>query len=168
MKILIISDTHDNIPNFKKVVGWALENGVEVLIHSGDVCSINIWDKALKGFTGKRFLSLGNADKGRGWEKRIAENVLPEEKVFLSAGNCRLGGKRIAFCHFRKEARELAESNTYNIVFYGHTHKPWAEKIGKCELVNPGNLAGISYRPTFAIYDTNTNALSLKILDRLI
>lgn len=168
MKILVISDTHNNLPNFKKAVEWAMENRVETLIHCGDVCSTDTWDKALKDFAGKCLLSLGNADKGRGWEKRIAENALSEEKVFLSAGNCRLGGKKIAFCHFPKQAQELAGSNKYDIVFYGHTHKPWAEKIGQCELVNPGNLTGINYKPTFAIYDTNTNALLLKILDRLI
>jgi len=168
MKILIASDTHDNLPNFKKAVKWAMENKVEALIHCGDVCSTDIWDKALKGFIGKCFLSLGNADKGRYWEKRIAENALPQEKVFLIAGNCRLGRKKIAFCHFPREGRELAESGEYDIVFYGHTHKPWAEKIGKCELVNPGNLAGLIYKPTFATYDTDTNALSLEILDRLV
>jgi len=167
MKILVVSDSHNNLPNFKKAVGWAMEKGLEALIHCGDVCSTDTWGKALKDFPGKCFLSLGNGDKGHGWEKRIAEDALPQEKVFLGTGNCWLGRKKIAFCHFPREARELAESGKYNIVFYGHTHRPWTKGIGQCELVNPGNLSGIIYKPTFAVYDTNTNALSLEILEKI-
>ena len=53
-----------------------------------------------------------------------------------------LGGKKIAVVHYPEKARALAESGKYEMVFYGHTHKPWEERIGQCRLVNPGELAG--------------------------
>jgi predicted phosphodiesterase len=34
-------------------------------------------------------------------------------------------------------------------------------------LVNPGNLAGMFYKATFAIYETKTDKLELKILETL-
>jgi predicted phosphodiesterase len=78
-----------------------------------------------------------------------------------------LDGKRIGCVHYPDIAKKMAESGKYDLVFYGHTHKPWEEKIGNCRLVNPGELAGQRFKPTFAIYDTATNRLELKILERL-
>ena len=57
------------------------------------------------------------------------------------------------------------KSGKYDLVFYGHTHKPWAEKIGNCLLANPGELAGQRFKPTFAIYDIQKDKLQLKILE---
>jgi predicted phosphodiesterase len=53
------------------------------------------------------------------------------------------------------------------MVFYGHDHKPWEEMIGETRIVNPGNLANIFYAPTFAIFDTETGKLELKILSKI-
>ena len=55
----------------------------------------------------------------------------------------------------------------FNLVFHGHTHKAWEEKINETRMINPGELAGQFYKPTFAIYDTETDKLELKILERL-
>ncbi|MDO8663613.1 MAG: metallophosphoesterase family protein, partial [Candidatus Wildermuthbacteria bacterium] len=74
---------------------------------------------------------------------------------------------KIAFTHFPAEARKLAETKKLDFVFYGHTHKPWLEQIGRCILANPGNLAGMIYKASFAILDTKAKYLSLKILDSL-
>ncbi|MFH1192432.1 MAG: metallophosphoesterase family protein [bacterium] len=61
----------------------------------------------------------------------------------------------------------MAESGKYDYVFYGHTHKPWEEMVGECKLLNPGTLAGMFYRATFAVWDTVNNKFSLKILEKL-
>ena len=34
-------------------------------------------------------------------------------------------------------------------------------------MINPGELAGQFYKPTFAVYDRTTEKLELKILERL-
>lgn len=171
MKIAIISDTHDNLPNFEKAVRWAKENGVETIIHCGDVACPSTLNSALADFSGRAFLSLGNADAGHNWEKRATS--LPRQAKaggvahFKGVGKIEIGGKKIAFCHFPEVAKDLAKSGEYNLVFYGHTHKPWSEKIKTCYLVNPGNLAGILFQPTFAVFDTETDNLELKILQQL-
>jgi uncharacterized protein len=69
--------------------------------------------------------------------------------------------------HYPEIAKKLAESGNYDAVFYGHTHRPWEETIGSCRLVNPGELAGQRYKPCFAIYDTETDKLELKILEKM-
>ena len=78
-----------------------------------------------------------------------------------------LGGKLIAFAHFPDMAKKLAQSGKFDLVFYGHTHRPWDEKVNKCHMINPGELAGQFNKPTFAVYDTDTEKLELKILEKI-
>lgn len=52
-------------------------------------------------------------------------------------------------------------------MFYGHTHKPWEETVGKATLLNPGTLAGLWYKPTFALVDLATRKATLKLVERL-
>jgi predicted phosphodiesterase len=54
-----------------------------------------------------------------------------------------------------------------DIIFYGHTHKPWIEEKNNTKLVNPGTLGGVFSRATFAVYDTEKIEPELKILDLL-
>ena len=87
--------------------------------------------------------------------------------------------KKIGFTHFPDLAKKMAQSGKFDLVFYGHTHRPWDElvprsgvpfgsEVGKsCHMINPGELAGQFYKPSFAIYDTNSGKLELKILSRL-
>jgi len=81
--------------------------------------------------------------------------------MYKNFGEAKIDGKSIAFVHFPREARKLAESGKYNFVFHGHTHKPWEEMIGNCKMLNPGNVAGEIYLPTFAVWDTENDGFEL-------
>lgn len=168
MKVAIISDTHDHLPNFKKALDWIKNQKIKLVLHCGDVCAPAVLKEAAKGFLGKIHLVFGNVDGDRFlmakqvYEKEIGNVVLYGEWAELKADN-----KKIAFTHRPEFAKGLAATQKYDLVFYGHTHKPWEEKIGKCRLVNPGTLGGLFYKPTFAIYDTKTDKLELKILEKL-
>lgn len=150
MKIAILSDSHDNAPNLKKALSLIENNKIKTIIHCGDVSTPETLKELLKSFKGKIYIVSGNADSG--FEK------------FPETGRMEVDRKLIAFTHMPKKARELAASQQYDLVFYGHTHKPWEEKVGKTRLVNPGNMAGLFYRASFAIYDAKTDKLELKIL----
>lgn len=166
MKIAIISDTHDNIPNLEKTLSWIKSQGISLIIHCGDISAPTILSKVIvPKFSGKIHLIYGNVGDRELLQKTIKqfENV----KFWGDKGEIELDDKKIAFCHFPEIAKELADTQKYDLVFYGHTHKPWEEKLGKTKLVNPGNLAGLFYKATFAIYDTKTNKLELKILEML-
>ena len=158
MKIAIISDTHDNWANFKKAIEWisnppAGGEKIPLILHCGDISSEETIDDAKKAFGGEIKFVRGNADFG--------VQDLPDKM------EVEFNGKKIAFVHFPNEAKKLAQSGKYDLVFYGHTHRPWDEKIGETHMINPGELAGQFYKPTFAIYDTSTGLLELKILEKL-
>ncbi len=167
MKIVFLSDTHDNLPNFKKVVGWAEKKRIKTIIHCGDVSSPTTWKKALEDFNGKAFVSLGNADEGFNWEREKRRDPDLGESVFTSYGKIKLGGVRVGFCHLPRKARELVRDENFDVFFYGHTHKPWEEKQSETLMLNPGNVAGIKYQPTFGVYDTQKKKAELKILRQL-
>lgn len=153
MRIAIVSDTHDNSANFNKVIDWLNKEKIKVILHCGDICNQETIDEAVKNFKGKIKFVRGNGD--------FNLNDVPEKMEI------ELSGKMIAFVHYPKIAKEMAESGKYDLVFYGHTHKPWEEKVGNCRLVNPGEVAGQRFKPTFAVYNTNTGDLKLKILEKL-
>lgn len=166
MKIAIVSDTHDNLPNFEKAVEYAEKNNIETIIHCGDVCNPDTLKTTLKDFKGATFVAVGNMDADRFEDKTIFREY-PGIKIFYEIGEVELGGKKIAFAHLPETAKELALSEKYDLVFYGHTHKPWEEKVGKTRVTNPGNLSGTFYKATFAIYDTENDKLELRILEKL-
>ena len=153
MKIAIISDTHDNLANIKKAIDWLNKEKINLVLHCGDVSSQNTLDEMNRLFKGEIKVVRGNAD--------IDLINIPENDEI------ELNSKKIIFTHFPKEAHRLAESGKYNLVFYGHNHRPWKEKIGDCRLINPGEAAGQFQKATFAVYDSETDILELKILERL-
>ena len=153
MRIAIVSDTHNNSANFNKIINWLNYEKIKVILHCGDICNQETINGAVKNFRGEIKFVRGNGDFD-------LENIPETMEIDL-------GGKKIAFVHYPKIAKKLAESGKYDLVFYGHTHKPWEEKVGNCRLVNPGEVAGQRFKPTFAVYDTKTDKLELKILEKL-
>lgn len=172
MKFAIVSDTHGNTANFKKIVAWLKNENIGLILHAGDIGSPESLEESLADFSGEFFGVLGNMDKDykiliAEYNKikgaKIEQYILEIEIPSTSSGQV----KKIAITHYPGKARELAETRKYDLVFYGHTHKPWEEKAGNCRMINPGEVAGQLYKPTFAIYDTATDKLELKILERL-
>ena len=159
MKFAIVSDTHDNMANFNKAINFLNKEKIEIMLHCGDISNQETINEAVQNFNGNISFVRGNADYN-----------LHDVPDSLSLD---IGGKKVAFIHYPDLAKKLAENGNYDLVFYGHTHKPWEEKVparpggGICRLVNPGELAGQRFKPTFAIYDTETDKLELKILEKL-
>ena len=164
MKIAIISDTHDNIPRLQQAIALIKKEKIKLIIHCGDIFTPETIKQGIKDYQGKIHLIFSPDD--------AAFSKIPEDsfkdifnaKVWEEFGEIEVSGKKIAFCHFPEIADELAALQKYDLIFFGHTHQPWEKKIGKTRLVNPGNIAGLFFRASFAIYDTESDKLELKIL----
>jgi putative phosphoesterase len=170
MKIAIISDTHDNVPNLTKMLDYCREHKVEKLIHCGDLAEIETLDFIKENFAGDIFWTFGNMDRGHAADYPFADGKYRSINIFSKHGEVEIANKKIAFVHFPEYARRLAEEGRFDYVFYGHTHKPWTEKIRgenkygnvkECEMLNPGNTANLYYPPTFAVWNTLDNLFSL-------
>ena len=137
MKIAIVSDTHDNIKNFSKVIDYLNKEKIHLILHCGDICNKDLIDEAIKNFNGSASIKV-SADK----EIKFVKGNSDFELDLPETMELELGSKKIFFNHYPDIAKRQAESQKYDLVFYGHTHKPWEEKIKNCRLVNPGELAG--------------------------
>ncbi|HCC59900.1 MAG: hypothetical protein A2402_00725 [Candidatus Staskawiczbacteria bacterium RIFOXYC1_FULL_37_43] len=189
MKFAIISDTHGNVANFKKVVDWLNKENIQLILHCGDIGNPESLKESLADFKGEFFGVFGNMDKD--FKILLEEyNKIPGVEINEDVFEKEIDKKRIAFTHFPDMAKKLAQSGKFDVVFYGHTHRPWLARIAtrsvasgeekilvhpkpngeggsECRMINPGELAGQFHKPTFAIYDTETDNLELKILEKL-
>ena len=190
MKIAICSDSHDNLVNITTFLSFCRENKIKIILHCGDWCAPSVLKFFREKFKGEIYGVYGNVHADDETMQKFAKDndiklksdeleliLNPDNKIISSTQDKvqnDINETRIVITHYPDNAKKLAESGKYQIVFYGHNHKPWMEKIhhanngiNETYLINPGTLAGMFQRATFAIYDTETRKLELKIVDRL-
>jgi putative phosphoesterase len=154
MKIAIISDTHDNSTNLIKALTLINQKEVSALIHCGDVTNIETFKIILNYFNKSIYLSLGNGDDFKIFNNFLSQKKNSQIQIFNEFGEFNLNNLKIGISHFPEVVKNILQNNNdYDFIFYGHTHKPWEEKENKTIILNPGNLAGLFYKPTFAIID---------------
>lgn len=166
MKFAVISDSHDNWPNIQKALLFIEQKGIDTIIHVGDISAGETLMQMGLHFKGHIHAILGNVS---GEPEKMKEKSARAGNITIygETGIIELDGKKIAWNHFPQKAEILAQSGKYDLVFYGHDHKPWDKKIGTTRLLNPGTLAGLWNKATFAIYDTATGKAELIILERI-
>lgn len=166
MKIAIVSDSHDNLANIYKMLAFCKKAKIETILHCGDVCSPSALDHLARNFIGQIFYVLGNVHGELEETEEI--NKKRSNLVFLGdQGDPKIEGVnlKIGMAHFPEVAKQIAETKKYDFVFHGHTHQPWEETVNNCKVVNPGTLAGMFNKATFAVLDTETKNLELKLLE---
>jgi len=68
-----------------------------------------------------------------------------------------IDGLRVALLHGHEEEllKALVESEWFDVVVHGHTHKAEVYRKGKTLVVNPGEVCGyLSGRSTIALFDS--------------
>lgn len=161
MKIAIISDIHDNLENLRIFLAWAGKEEVNRLACLGDVTNSETLKALAEGFAGGIFLVRGNQEIYNEEELKKYDNIIDGgySSVFTA------DGASFGICHEPFRAENILEKEKPEIIFYGHTHKPWIEEKGGVKLANPGTLGGVFFRATFAVWDTESGKLELEMLD---
>lgn len=166
MLLAVISDTHDNEATLKQALSYLKSQPVEALIHCGDITTPETLTLLAQGFAKPIHVVYGNCDVDTDGFAAMAEQF-PHVTLHADTGSTTINGVSVAFVHYPKEAKQLAGAGKYRFVFYGHTHKPWEEKMGTCTVLNPGTLSGLWYKATFALVDLKTGKARLKLVERL-
>jgi uncharacterized protein len=167
MKIAIISDIHDNLPNLEKFLDWSIKEKVNVILCCGDVTKIETLNFLARKFALPIYLVRGNMEIFD-QNEMDTEILIHKNIVFLGrTGIIDLNGKKIGLCHEPFLIDEVLRIGPCNMIFYGHTHKPWIEEKNGVKLVNPGTLGGVFQKATFAVWDTDRDEPELKILELL-
>ncbi len=162
MKVAIFSDLHDNKPNLNLFLNWVKENKIERLIFCGDLANFETLKYLAENFSKKIYLVGGNADSFYLRDTKNFKNIIyAEDKLEFKLDN-----QKIIITHKPTDLkRYLFENNSFNFAFYGHTHKPWIKQEEGVIVANPGTLKEYLGQSSFAVLNTETGRLELKILE---
>lgn len=143
MKILVFSDSHGEIFNMKKIIRLYLDE-LSLLVHLGD--TVDDFKNVLKEFPNIPFVSVkGNNDY-------FAFDSSEELLMTFQGVKCLFThGHKYSVKQGTIKVESRARELNADIVFFGHTHIPYSECIGRIVFINPGSVAG-SF-PTFALVE---------------
>jgi putative phosphoesterase len=151
MKAGIISDTHDHLDNLKKILRIFLEKNVGHIFHAGDFTSpftLRVMKESRIDFTA----IFGNNDGDRLLLSRISEG-----KIHTQPHKTTLHNKNIILVHEPDIVEELAKSQSFDLIIYGHTHSQETKNTGRTLIVNPGEACGwLTGKATACIIDLQT------------
>lgn len=157
MRLGVLSDTHDQLERTAIAVRRLVDEGVEAIVHCGDLtCPEIVETCAVVPF----WFVFGNNDADAVPELRAA--AAREGVVCLGwRGEITLDEKRIAVAHghLTSDLRPLLVARP-DYLMTGHSHEPHDFRDGTIRRINPGALHRAN-RFTVAILDLTTDELRL-------
>ena len=159
MKFLIVSDTHGRMYNLEEAMEREEFDG---MIHCGDVEGMD--DLIKSKVNGPCYMVMGNKDWFSNLPAEIQVNIA-DYRAFITHGHNY--GVSLGLEGIYAEAL----SRGVDIVLFGHTHRPVAEKRGNLWIVNPGSLTyprQMGRKPSYAMLTINEEhelSVEIKYLD---
>jgi putative phosphoesterase len=154
----ILSDTHDNLTRVREAVRLFNDAGCDLVIHAGDfVAPFTV--EELRNLRAPIKAVYGNCDGERAGLAR----------AFLGLGEIREAplkfthaGLRFLVCHLDSPLERHLASKAYDVIVFGHTHRPLAERRDGVLLVNPGEAGGwLRGKSTVALLDPVVKAAQI-------
>jgi putative phosphoesterase len=146
MKLGILSDTHNNIPNLLKALHLFKDEGVSQLLHCGDMADM-LTARQMAGFD--VIYVNGNTDSSAEAVSHTVWTLNPRNEIPGDVFTGELDGVKIAATHGHLAGKldKLIRSRRYKYVFHGHTHRKRDEMVSNTRVINPGALGGARYEP---------------------
>lgn len=162
MIIAIFSDSHDDWQNLKQLLSYCDQQKINTILFCGDLANKETLEYLTANFSGQIFMVGGNADLFDIREVKKYSNIIYEEKIL----RCEINQQKIIAVHKPTElmAALSASEEQFDFAFCGHTHRPDLKKKRQTIVANPGTLHGLISQASFAVLDTKTKKLELKIL----
>lgn len=158
MKAIVISDSHGNYRNVKKILDKNTD--ADYVIHLGDgeddLAELNMENPAL---VEKIIYVGGNCDMGM--HKRTAILDFNGIKIFLAHGdNYEIKTEKTVIAKAAKE-------NGCTAAFFGHSHLKFNEIINGIQLLNPGSCSvqADNSKPSYALVENKNGQLVINIMD---
>lgn len=160
-RIGLLSDSHGRATTTNRAVDVLLDQGVDGLIHLGDIGTVEVIDALCAVIPNSReqveaHLVFGNTD----WDLTSLGDYAESLDVHVDhpAGRVMLeNGKTLAFCHGHEpEIMQQALTDQVAYLCHGHTHKKIDTTQGSTRIINPGALFRAS-EYTVAVLDTETD-----------
>ena len=136
MRIGVISDTHDQHANVRKAIEVFTAQGVECVLHAGDITSPSTVSLFAQLSGVPLIAVLGNCDTERAALHTAVEATGGQFHGRIYEGH--FDGRTVYMTHVPHEIDRVVHSGRYDLVVYGHTHRQDIRRAGKTLLVNPG------------------------------
>ncbi len=149
----VMSDSHDNVTMVQKAVALFKDAGCDIVLHAGDVVA-PFAARELAGLGCPVKAVFGNCDGEKQGLEMALEKVgeIKDAPLILNHG-----GRQILLVHYHFSVATYASSGDYDVVIFGHTHKPASQKEGRTLLINPGETGGwLTGKSTVALLDPET------------
>lgn len=161
-RIGLLSDSHGRAVTTRRGVETLLEQGVEVIIHLGDIGTVEVIDALAVNRPGtdeqlEARIVFGNTDWDADGLAEYADDL--GIRVDDPVGRLDLPEGELAFCHGHRPddlSRALADHVRY--LCHGHTHRTLDSRQGATRVINPGALFRAS-KYTVAVLDTDRDEL---------
>ena len=146
----LLSDTHvpqrtKSVPNV--VIDDFKKRNVDYIFHMGDFTSFEVYKKLIDTFGKDKVIAVrGNMDFDSNLKKALPESLefkIYNFKVLMLHG---MGGPNIIIKRLIKKLDLL--NSDYDIVIFGHTHRPVNEKQDGILFFNPGTTTPIDNKFT--------------------
>lgn len=150
MKIGIMADTHDNLDSIKKAIEVFNQEKIDLLLHAGDFVS-PFTARELQHIRCSLVGVFGNNDGDRLFLLDQFQKLGP---IYPEPYKTTLMGKKVIMFHKNDIIEELAKSQCFDVIIYGHTHQIDLYTEGKTKVINPGECGGwLSGKCTVAVLD---------------
>ncbi len=152
MKAGILSDTHDYRPAAEGALALFRAEGIGILLHLGDVCSPELLD-GYPDLGIPLVCVFGNNDTDRDGLQAATRGAFRQGPHIEE-----VAGRRILMAHsYRDLEAELGERGRFDLVLFGHTHRPLTMRVGRALVLNPGEGCGFMRgKPTCAVVELDT------------
>lgn len=140
MRIGVVSDTHNHLPNTRRIVELLNGAGVERVVHTGDITQPKTL-QVLAGLEAPLYAVYGNNDLG---ERHALERASRELEIHLVDPPLVLewAERRIVVVHDPEDLHDALLEGV-DLAIHGHDHRHRSETWDGGALVfNPGECAG--------------------------
>jgi putative phosphoesterase len=151
MLVGVFADSHDHLDHLRLAVQRFNEAGCELVLFAGDLVSTF----AVPPLRKLQCPFVGCFGDNEGNKAGLLAGIsivgtLAEPPLRHTAPD----GTRFLIAHMERQAR--GEPEDYDVLIYGHTHKPVVKRDSSGRLfLNPGETSGWTFhRPTIALLDT--------------
>ena len=159
-----MSDAHDEQQNLLKALRRAEADGCRRLLYLGDLCTVETLRLMRRAWQHELDLVPGNNDYPRAAFQECAREW-EKTRMHGDTAHLLIDERRIMMTHIPGYALQLAaESEKYDALFFGHTHRPVSSIVGHTLVANPGDLQGRFAAPSFATYDTQSHCVTIVLL----
>jgi hypothetical protein len=152
VKVGILSDSHDHRGAAEGALLLFRAEGVGMVFHLGDVCSPTV----LAGYSDPSIPLrgvFGNNDEDRDGLQEATGGAFRQGPHIET-----VDGRKVLLAHsYAQLQTELTGQGRFDLVLFGHTHRPLTMHVGTALVLNPGESCGLLRgKSTCAIVDLAT------------